>query len=127
MSERINAGNGITIDWHGKEIEGMLGRQMRRRIIVATAVLKAEVQKALSIPTRVEGPSDPGEIPHRFDGLLIKSIFGDVLPSTGNETEGRVGTKLNYGVFHEITDRPFLRPTLDAMRPTLASILTGGR
>lgn len=119
-------GAGGRLEWYGEEVHGMVSAKMRRRVIVATAVLKAAVQNALNMhATRTAGPSKPGQIPHRYDGLLIKSIYSQIHPDVRHGTEGRVGTKLGYGVFHETTLRPFLRPTLEAQRNVLKAILVG--
>jgi hypothetical protein len=76
--------------------------------------------------TAVEGPSAPGEYPHIHKGRLVDSINASRLKEDMHGMSIEVGTNLDYGVYHELTERPFLRRTLHEMRGPLKRILTGG-
>ncbi len=118
---------GARIKWHGDEVMRTINAEMVKRMHVAVNHLKEATRRNLNRrKTRTEGPSKLGEIPHVDIGTLRDSIFRRVDPGKDVVT-GDVGTKLDYGIHHEIKGRPFLRPTLKMEERAIANILTGGR
>ncbi len=88
--------------------------------------LKRWTQLNIDIPTDVYGPSDPGEYPHRDSGDLQKDIYVNGPFDMGSAIVGDVGTTMDYGVLHEVTDRPFLRRTLHESQRELGRIILHG-
>lgn len=135
--KRTTLPTGGRIDWYGDELMEEVRREAKKRILIAANHLKQATRRGLSVRARVPGgsetrykpkrdiePSEPGEKPRRDTGQLHKTIFS----RTGEDGRGAyfdVGTDQDYGVYHELTDRPFLRPTLKEEERKLKRILAG--
>jgi len=114
---------GERIRWYGDRYIAGLRQQMVKRMHAATNHLKEATRRNLNMhKTRVQGPSQIGDIPHVDIGTLRDSIFRRV-EVTRDQVLGDVGTKLDYGIHHELAGRPFLRPTLKMEESRLQSIL----
>lgn len=118
---------GARIRWFGEDVQRHIQRMMVQKMHVATNHLKEATRRNLNRhKTRTEGPSKIGEIPHVNIGNLRDSIFRRV-DAKKDVVTGDVGTKLDYGIHHEIKGRPYLRPTLKMEERVIANILTGGQ
>lgn len=117
---------GARIRWFGEDVQRTVNAEMVKRVHVATNHLKEATRQNLNRrKTRTEGPSKIGEIPHVDTGNLRDSVFRRVDVGK-NVVTGDVGTKLDYGIHHELKGRPFLRPTLKMEEGAIANILTAG-
>jgi phage gpG-like protein len=113
------AKNSVGLEWNGDKITKELMKRVELGIQAAAHHLRNQVVKNISIPTAVEGPSQPGEMPHADTGRLRQSIsLGKV-----GELEWAVGTDVDYGLIHETGDRPFLRPTAYQELPRMVKII----
>ena len=93
-----------------KPVVDLAKEQLRKRLDRAAERLKVKVQENVSIPTRTEGPSKPGEFPHADTGRLRQSIFWAAADGGDSRI---VGTNVFYALLLEYEfDRSFLRRTL---------------
>ncbi len=124
------ARNGVKVTWDYsverkfiKKLEDDINESME----ICGVVLRDEVVKNISTPTRTHGPSLPGEFPHADSGTLKKSIFWNVANFVLT-----VGSTLKYAWFLEVgtsrmAPRPFLVPTFEKFRKKLRKIVETGR
>ena len=106
-----------------KKVTAAVEAEMKKRIAMAAEVVKSQVVKNLSTPTRSAGPSKPGEFPHADTGMGRRSIYWAW--KTGAKLVAKVGTPLDYMLRHEVdTGRSFLRRTLFEMMGKVKAILT---
>ena len=91
---------------------------------VGARYLVSKIQRNINVSTRAQGPSKPGEFPHKDTGALQRSIF----EADGAGSSVIVGTSLNYGRFLELgTDglaaRPFIRRTMSEEMNAMTAII----
>lgn len=119
----------VRIKWRGKEAEGELKSLVRPRLARCGSELRNHVVRKVSQgKTRTQGPSAPGEPPHIDEGNLRKNIFWWI--DKPRPLSVAVGTTIDYGLHLEqgtrhMAARPYLRPSLDEMKPKLLKILAG--
>ena len=147
-------GDGSTIRWMADEVVASVREQMDLRLVKAGTFLKNMTQHNVGTPGWVGGakrslrdaggnftsmedaywrfvasgdyvPSEPGQFPHMYLGNLKKSIFRGKAEGPKKDRFIRVGTKLPYGIDHELGARPFLRRTLQEERRRLTRIMDG--
>lgn len=132
--------------WFIDEVSNYVALHMRKRVRLATELVKSRVIKNISRPvtktvvtrrtatgqtrsyTRVTNRSKPGEFPKADTTLLMKTIFSDYQQAADGVYDGMVGTPLSYGLILETSqrlDRSFLRRTLNESRTEITRILTG--
>ena len=111
------------LKWHGDEFFKKLKAAEAKNLERAAIHLKNEIKKNIS-----DAPpaSQPGEMPHREDGELRRSIAHEV---DANKMIARVGTNKVYGRYlelgtNEMLARPFLRPTLAKNRKAIKKLMT---
>lgn len=136
--------------WNGPQFQRAVTAHMRRNLSAACIALVNHAKELISIegtgraiaahvgrygwgPAKKYrkkqliynfSPSSPGEPPHVQTGRLRGSVAWEVVGLLG-----RVGTNVKYGRWLELgtkrlAARPWLRPSLDAMRSALIRILT---
>lgn len=98
-----------------------LEHEYEKRVKKAGQFIRNRVVRNLSDPTRVHGPSQPGEYPHADTGRLRNDVFFSMV----SKQEGIIGTRLDYGAIHETGARPFLSRTLQEHRSEINEIMTG--
>ncbi len=126
------------IEWFIETVVGRVRLTMRKRVALATALVKDEVIRNISRPvTKKKGPrggtivtdrSKWGEFPKADTTLLLKSIFSTTRVLPVKRYMGYVGTTLDYGLILEIDNalnRSFLVRTLKEQRSVIKRILTG--
>lgn len=119
----------VRVKWRGKELDDHLRAMLRPRFSRVGSKLRNHVVRKISEgKTRTQGPSEPGTPPHVDQGDLRKSIFWAMDP--GGDLVVRVGTTVDYGLYLEegtrnMAPRPYLRPSLNEMEPTIRDILKG--
>lgn len=126
--------------WFIKEVSEHVALNMRKRVRLATELVKNRVIKNISRPvtktvvrgrdgksyTRVTNRSKPGEYPKADTTLLLKTIFSDYKQNSEGSFEGYIGTPLSYGLILELEmNRSFLVRTLNESRNDITRILTG--
>lgn len=112
--------------WKGKNLLAHVRQRVRRNMTKALMDLKRWTQFAIDTSTELEGPSEPDDYPHKVTGDLQRSIFKAGPWDFGDTIMGDVGTVLEYGVLHEITDRPFLTRMLHESQHELGRIILQG-
>ena len=101
-----------------------VANEAKKRVVSTTNWLQQKIRKNIDKPTRALGPSRPFEFPHRNIGDLHRSIFRRV--NVGRDSVvGEVGTKLEYGIEHELGVRPFITRTLYENMTELQARLQG--
>jgi hypothetical protein len=123
MAKLRKAGR-ASITFDRKALEDLAEGEAKRNLIRAAIFLQNKVRESISIPTRIHGPSAPGEPPHRDTGQLWNSIFW-ADNSHKRKLEVVIGTTMLHGAVHEYGERPFLRPALAANLATVRRIVTG--
>ncbi len=142
----------LDVKWFIREVDAKINFTMRRRVKVATELVKSKVVLNLSTPvvktpakrkvktgeltkrgkarfktkrfTRVTGRSKEGEFPHAETTHLMGTVFGTVKKGGKGMWDGFVGTPLSYGVILETRmKRSFLARTLNEQRRTVNKIL----
>ena len=123
----------VSIEWFTARVLNHINLTMRRRVRLATSLLKARVIVNLSMPVkRITGPrggviiqrSRPGEFPRADTLKLMRTIFSDTATVAPGIHEGYVGTPLDYGMFLEVFQkRSFLTRTLFSLNTTISKIL----
>ena len=121
------------VEWHGKDFEAHITRELSRRVKRAVAHVQTKTQKNISRPFRTGGSqtryqpkragtaSVAGEFPRADLGRLRQNVF---MQMTGKLT-GMVGTPLEYGLILETKlDRSFLERTLNEELGTIKKIIT---
>ena len=121
------------VEWHGKEVEAKITRELSRRVKRAVAHVQTKTQKNLSQPFRTGGSetryqpkrkgtaSKAGEFPKADLGRLRQGIFMQML----TPLKGMVGTPLKYGLILETKmQRSFLERTLNEELKTITRIIT---
>ena len=120
--------------WNGPKVVGQIRMGMRSRLKLAAQLLRDRVVVNLSVPVvKYKGPdgrtrvdpasrSKPGEYPRLDTAVLRNSVFWDM----ESETVARVGFSVDYGLYHELRERPFLRRTFNEQLPMLRKILLSG-
>jgi hypothetical protein len=110
--------------WRIKEYSDGLHREFLKRTYKAAELVKTQVQRNLRVPGHTHGHSKPGEFPHAWTGLLLKSIMVRVEAAT---LRAWVYSNLSYALFLEfstrlIHGRSFLRRTLYEMREKVRAV-----
>jgi hypothetical protein len=127
MAEVYRIG-GSAIKWDGKAVEEKVAAIARRRVLAAANYLQVTTQVNVGEsgwqPDGSYKPSKPGQFPHLKTGTMRANIYRDGPAKTG-DIEARVGVNVDYGVDHELGDRPFLRRTAIEEESTLRKILEG--
>ena len=117
---------GITLTkWNAKGVKRQADAVAKRRVLKAANFLQQRIRRNISKSTRNLGPSKPGEYPHRKTGHLHKTIFRRPVSSLAGPAQD-VGTKVGYGVTHELGERPFITRTYYEQAAVIKSILMGG-
>ena len=136
------AGKGASearIEWFIAEVAEKLAITMRRRVEMATFMVKDKVVQNISRPvTKTKGSksgrivvtnrSKGGEFPKADTTQLMKGIFAGVRQVSKGNFEGFVGTPLDYGAILETNkrlNRSFLVRTLREEQSKVNRILTG--
>lgn len=114
------------VRWTPEKFEKNLDRKLKRNMMLALALVKRETMRNVGKPTAVHGPSKPGEFPHKVSQDLLKSIFIRGPRVTKRSVEGDIGTPLDYAIYHEITERPFMRRTVAELSGQIGRILSAG-
>ena len=91
------AGNRLT--WNGPALQAWVHAEMRRRLARAAELVASKIKVNISISSRGQGPSRPGEYPHAMNGRLRNSIFWVFVK--GDKLAVIVGTPLEYGAILE--------------------------
>ena len=137
-------------EWFIKEVSDKVRLSVRKRVKIATELVKSKVVKNISRPvtkiyvsgrqgrdakgqftarkrfTRIRDRSKPGEFPKADTTQLLRTIFGVVIEESPGIIDGIVGTPLAYGLILELElDRSFLVRTLEEERTNVMRILTG--
>jgi phage gpG-like protein len=119
------------IDWFGTEAFLEIKLTMVQRVAIAGQLLRDKVVVSLAQPVKKitsgsgkttvdpKTRSKPGQFPRADTTRLMKSIS-----YSQKGTEARVGTNVDYGLIHEVGDRPFLSRSLKAIRAKLIRIMT---
>lgn len=120
------------IEWFDKQMVAKINLTLRQRVLIVGQLIRDKVVINLSKPVTKttskrtgkvvvppESRSKAGEFPKADTTRLMKSI---TYSQVG--LEGRIGTNLDYGLLHELRDRPFLSRTLKQMRRTIVKIIT---
>ena len=129
----------VQIEWFIREVAEKFAITMRRRIEMATFMVKDKVVKNISRPvTKTKGSrsgrivvsnrSKGGEFPKADTTQLMKGIFAGVRQISEGNFEGYVGTPLDYGAILETNkrlNRSFLVRTLREEQSKVNRILTG--
>lgn len=116
------------IKWNGPELIDLTEKEINRRLHKACIHLKNEVKKEISTKGNKCGKYEPelsapdGEPPHLQCGELRRSMAHEVDEA---KHVGRVGTNKPYGLYLEVGEHPFLRPTLQNEMDTIAKIIGG--
>lgn len=126
----------VRIEWFIKEVSGKVAMCMKRRVKLATHLLKDHVVRNISRPVTkgaggrggrvVTGRSRPGEFPKAETTQLLKTIFETVVSPRPGIYDGIVGTPLDYGLILETRmNRSFLVKTLREQSSNIRRILSG--
>lgn len=108
--------------WFGGRVAADLTDEMNRRLRLVGEMLASQVRRNISISTRSQGPSVPGEFPHADTGNLRKSVTYDHKPK---ENSVEVGTPVEYArPLEKELDRSFLERTLHEELDRVKAILT---
>ncbi len=108
------SGARIKAKWFDEKVKQILRDEMRRRMPVAGEMLRKQlVVNITKGSTRSDGPSAPGQFPHRNLGKLAQSYFAEFDPATMTL---RIGSPQEYAKFLEtgtrrMASRPHLRET----------------
>lgn len=99
-----------------KNVEKKIGM----RLSLAGDMITSKVKQNINVSTRRNGPSQPGNFPHKDTGKLQQSIQKE-RPDGYTVT---VGAYVDYALGLElgtskVAARPFLRPTFNQMLPTV--------
>ena len=119
-------GAGVKVVDHSKKAFAVINTGLQRRLKLAALMYADKVKKSINVSTRRAGPSKPGDYPHKDTGKLQQSIqVGAVVQNTV-----RIGAHVNYARALELgtnkmAPRPFLRPILNEMYPTIVRVVTG--
>lgn len=121
--------------WNQETVRRELIGRLQVGMLKATIFAVGEVKRGLSRgqPTRIAAsgkrvgldPSKPGEPPKIVENRLRNSITQEV-KITRSSIRGFVGTNLDYGRFHELGERPFLRPPIIRNLKTIGLLITSG-
>jgi len=126
----------VRIEWYIDNVSKQVATSMRKRVGLATELVKSSVVSNISRPvTKGTGPlggrvvfnrSKPGEFPKADTTQLMRTIISDVREVQRGVIDGFIGTPLDYGVILELRmNRSFLARTLDQRRKQVTQILTG--
>jgi len=128
----------VRLEWFAREVSDKIRLTMKQRVKVCTEIIHSRVVINISKPvTKSRGPrggrvvtnrSKPGEFPKADTGLLLKSIFSQVVESPRGRIDGQVGSGLDYAFYLEFSkklDRSYLRKTLEENREIIQQILMG--
>jgi len=126
----------VRTEWFIENVSTVIELTMRKRVSVATQLLKDRVVRNISTPVVkgigprggrvITGRSRPGEFPHAETTQLMKTIFSEVIQLRRGVFDGYVGTPLDYGLILETKmNRSFLRRTLNEATTDIRRILSG--
>ncbi len=126
----------VRIEWFIENVSDRIQLTMKRRVGIATELLKSKVVRNISIAVVkgigprggrvVTGRSKPGEFPRAETTMLLKNIFSGVRETSRGVWDGFVATSLDYGVILETRmHRSFLVRSLREERSKITRILTG--
>lgn len=98
-------------------------KKVAMRLRLAGDMITSKVKQNINISTRRNGPSEPGNFPHKDTGKLQQSIQAEQ-PDGWSVT---VGAYVDYALGLElgtskVAARPFLRPTFNEMLPKLRGL-----
>jgi hypothetical protein len=109
------------------KVKRKLDAILQERLLTAAELVRSQVVRNISLHfTRTEGPSRPGQFPHRDYGRLAASYY---VTFFRGELASYVASDLAYAYWLEVgtskmAARPHLRPTMMAMRTTVHKVLT---
>lgn len=117
--------NGARIVWQPEKLVQRVRQTMEQRLREIGPEVQAQVQRNLSVPTAMAGPSDPGEYPHGVTFNLRESVYWKIVSDrkrlamfVGASAKSADG--FDYATYHEyVSGRSYLRRTLAEMWPTL--------
>lgn len=117
--------------WNGDSFIRAMDGQLRQRMEQATALTAADVKQSMQGGGRPHVPSRPGEPPRVDTGGLRRSVNHSVMVQR-HRVRGFVNVdhpaaralELGYAPGN-LAPRPYLRPALRRMQPTIISILLG--
>jgi len=128
----------VQLEWFSDFVSERITLSMMERVKLASILVQSRVIHNISIPVvskitstgkrRVIARSKPGEYPRAETTNLLKNIFLEVERVGRWSCEGRIGTKVNYGIILERSDRlrrKYLVKTLNEQRARVMKILTG--
>lgn len=98
MADQVTI-NGSRMTWYGKQLAAWVHEELRKRLARAAELVASRTKVNISVSTRGQGPSAPGEYPHAMNGRLRNSIFW--IFDRGEELSVIVGTPLEYGLILE--------------------------
>lgn len=124
------------VEWFIKEVSDKVKISMRKRVTLATQLLKDRVVRNISTPVVksigprggrvVTGRSKPGEFPRAETTQLMRTIFEEVREVSPGIIDGYIGTPLDYGLILETRmNRSFLVRSLNESLDDIRRILSG--
>jgi hypothetical protein len=117
----------VTFKWYDKDVQAKVKRELLKRLPGAGEMLRSQIVRNVSAGfTRSEGPSAPGEFPHKDTGRLASSFFSEV---QSDRMVCVVGSPLKYAFYLEtgtehMEARPHIRRTFLEIEGRLAAYLT---
>lgn len=126
----------VKIEWFIDEVSDKVSMTLRKRVKIATELVKSKVVQNISRPVvkaigpkggkRVFGRSVSGEFPAADTTHLRKTIFGEVRSDVPGVFDGYVGTPLDYGLILETRmNRSFLVRTLNEEAEKVKRVISG--
>lgn len=115
--------------WHWPKLRKKIRATVEKRLLYCGEMARSRLVENLSLGyTRVDGPSAPGDFPHRDTGRLAQSyrVIPRFLPTAA---EVIVGSDLKYAFWLEhgtamMAARPHLAVTVAQLMPLIRRIMT---
>ena len=137
-----------TIIWHEKSVIKALDAETKKRMQMALVYLQNKTRKNVSITAVIiktgeavkskrslekhrkrkeplRRHSKKGEFPFVITGQLRRRIFRSKPYIQGKRILGNIGTTLDYGIYHELHGRSYLRRTAEEEKRKIGRILAG--
>lgn len=87
----------VTLRLRVKEHTEAMRKRLHFGVMRAAEEVKVQIQRNISVPSRTQGPSSPGEMPHADTGRLRNSIVWQMV----GDLTAVVGSPLNYAIWLE--------------------------
>lgn len=118
-------------DWRGDDFLRALSGHLRERMNQAAGMTAADVKQSMKGGGKPHVPSRPGEPPRVDTGGLRRSVSHSVVVRPGSvrgyvtvDHPGARALELGYAP-NNLQPRPYVRPALRRMQPTIVSVLLG--